>query len=49
MKIRGQNWRDADKFTLIKIWADEEIQQEFFKITQRIKDAGYNRNFDQCT
>ena len=27
----GQNWRDAEILTLIKIWADEEIQREFEK------------------
>ena len=48
-----------DKLTLTyQIWADEEIQQEFekprmnggtfVKIAQRMKDAGYDRNFDQC-
>ena len=56
---KGQNWRDAEILTLIKIWADEEIQGEFeksrrnawtfVKIAQRMKDAGYDRNFDQFT
>ena len=55
---RGQNWRDAEIVTLIKIWAEEEIQKEFeksrrnagtfIKIAQRMKDAGYDRNGDQC-
>ena len=55
---RGANWSYEETITLINIWSDTNIQEEFEKsrrnapifekVAKKMIEAGYERNMVQC-
>ena len=55
---RGTIWTDNEVRALIRVWGDSKIQAEldgatrnkviFMTISKRMKEEGYNRDWQQC-
>ncbi len=58
MSSRGSAWSDAEIVALISTWGEADIQEQldgatrnksiFIKISEKMKESGYDRDWLQC-